>query len=346
MSSSLNKISNGIYSFIRPYSNYIIWFLRILIAAGIIYMVWKIVSHAAQTNFLHKNMLALYKNIEKNAKSRVKASAQRKKMYGEQESTSMLDRLDSTLKYSGLQRKNKWLTAELFAIFVLIIEIFTFIITCILLPVMLIRLLIPVCLLIVIGSYLSMRRKRIYKAANSQINIFANLISNYASSSDDIVLVLQKAASMIKNPLKSIILESCNEARRTGNTMAALKSLEDSLEYSPFKAIIRNLSIAARNEANYKDVINSNRGVIQNRISAENELSNIYKTARLELLLVLLFGTGGIVVLSKAILGKSFFVLIREMVAQPMGQAVLTVFSLSIIVSLYFTVVHTEKGGR
>lgn len=337
---------NNIWNFIHTYEKIIEWGIRILIGCGILFIVWKVVERAIETSFLRHNLESVYRNIEKSAKKRVSFSKQRKTMYGEQIDKTFLEKLDLTLKYCGLQKKYKWLTAELFTIGVTLIEIFIFLLACIISQLLIIRLLLPVSVIIFIGSWLTIKRRALYKATNKQISVFSNLICNFAGSSDDIIYILQQSAVRLKNPLRDIIFETCSEARRSGNTMTALKSLEDAIEYSPFKAIIRNLSIAARNEANYKSVIISNRDVIQNRILAENELSNIYNTARLELIIITVFGFGGTVVVCKSLIGETFFQLISKMSEDSLGQFILIFFAFIFIIAIYFTFVHTEKGGR
>lgn len=349
MNSFFLKVKDGIDIFIniiKPYSQYIVWALRFIIAFLLLYVIIKVVKRSIDINFFKKNISALYKNIEESAKNRSAKISKNKRIYGEHEESTILEKIDLNLKYSGLQKHYQWLTAEMFVVLLTITCLAVLIITCIFTNTWIARIIAPCLVIMSANAYMTMQRKRNYSSTSKQISTFANLVANYSGSTDDIVLILQKSAAMLKDPLRSMINETCAYARKTGNTIAAMKIFEESIEFYPLKSLIQNLSIAARNEANYKEIIEANREMIRDRIEAEAALANIYRTGRLEMTAITVFGIISTLILSTFILGKPLNVMLQNMLSSWTGQCVLGFSVLTILISIYFAFVHVEKGGR
>lgn len=131
-----------------------------------------------------------------------------------------------------------------------------------------------------------------YKKIDDNALTFINILQNNSTIEDDIVLILAKTAPDLENPLRNYIEEFCGEVRNTGDMTTAFRKLEFRIQNEKLKSIIRNIGICSRHEANYKEIIEDSREILQSYIADDLDRKAIIKNGRLEILLCIGLGFG------------------------------------------------------
>lgn len=129
-----------------------------------------------------------------------------------------------------------------------------------------------------------------YKKIENQLMIFINLLQNYSKTSDDLVDIISKCGNYLEEPLKFSVLQFQWEATHTGEIETALSHLKEQLPHRKLREIIQNLDMCRRHEANYEEVINDMRVSVQHYIKSHEECNNIRKSAKANILVMMIVG--------------------------------------------------------
>ena len=329
---------------IRPYSNYVFLGAKILISILLFAAILGLIVYLNETHLIKKQVVSIFKNISNSNKKRLTNQEKQNALYGVRQG-SWINKYDELLKYSGFIYKHPWTkSTEYFVIALFSLCFFVLVIGSLIFNIGT-GIILSVLTYILIIGYLGMLRRRNYKKVGQTILSFANLISSYSSSSDDIISILNRTTISLEDPLRSAVESCCMEAKK-GNVIRAMKNLEDSIEYAPFKTLIRNLSIAANNEANYTKVVDDARKMIRDRLSFEDSLMNVYSKSRTETLLLTIIGLASCFLLTDMIVGMPFLALIQLMLHSFGGRIILIMFVASLLASAYVALIGMGKGGR
>lgn len=287
----------------------------------------------------------VYAELNNISKYRQEEAESYRELYGNRLNTGILARLDEKLIYSNLFRKYSFLSTELFVICMLAALTAAFILTMLLFRAWHITLISVLAVYLVIMTWLDKLCAIQYKRTGSQMISFINVVSNYAGTTDDLINILDKTASEMAEPLRSAIYDCCERARRTGDTSEALKQLEETIEYPFFKTVIRNLELASRNEANYMEIVNDCREMLQNNLDNEKELEDIYRNGSIELVLVLVLGAGCIYVLIEGLLNIRLAEFFKELKSSALG-VVTIIYSIIVVFAGLYNAFIKDGGAR
>lgn len=313
----------------------------IILGVGVYYLFAYIDRlHVVQSG-LHK----MYSGLRDLARNREAEEDAYRELYGKHLRENWVTRFDSLLHYSGLFRKYKFLSTEIVIILMVLILGVVFFGSFVIFDGLngwYYILVAELVTYLIIMSWLNNMRMKEYRKCGKQMLSFVNIVSNYASTTDDLINILERAAYGLDEPLRTVINEAYIKARSTGNTSEALKQLEYSLEYPFFKTVIRNLELASRNEANYSVIVNECREMLQNNLENEKELEIIYRNGRIKLVGTVAAGMGCIFILATGILGMDVLELINSMRSSVIGTLIMVYAIVVSFLGLYHAFIDGE----
>lgn len=317
-------------------AEYIIILLRVLIAALLVVSLYLLFSYIGHKQLIKRGLWSMYTTVNGLAENRKKSERELRDLYGSISRKNRLDKLEDTLRYSGLKRKYKFLTTELMLTLIIAALAAVFLLTVTITGKLALGAVGVIVAYMLIMTCLDRLRVRQYKRTGSQMISFINIVSNHARTSDDLMDILERTAVDLSEPLRGAVMECCFKAKRTGKGAEALKELEDNIEYPFFKTIIRNLEIASRNRADYEDIIDDCRQLLQTNLEKEKELALIYDKARSELLALSAVGAVCIYILAAGIVGVGFMAFIKSMMTNAVGMVIAVYTASVLLLGVYF----------
>ena len=78
---------------------------------------------------------------------------------------------------------------------------------------------------------------------------------------------------------------------RHGKIKLAFQNLADKIENVKFQQLIKNLEIASRHEANYKEVVSESRIILKGYFKNKEKRKELIRNGRIELVMMLLIST-------------------------------------------------------
>lgn len=297
-------------------------------------------SYVDGLNHISGGFSGFYDGLNDITQNRQERAAKERALYGVQQN-NWITELDRKLKYSGLCRRYKRLSTELFMVLLILVLAISLLAGFMIFDKWYWAFLAVFMVYLIIRAGLNRICHIQYTGCGRQMLSFINLVANHAASSDDLMNVLERTAFELNEPLRGIILECCMGAKASGNAGEALRLLEDSVEYPFFKTVIRNLELAARNEANYSEVINECRILLQNNLENEKELELIYQNGRNELIGTIGAGVISIYVLATGILRIGIGALLESLMSTGFGIFIAVYAVVIVFLGLY----HVLAGG-
>lgn len=259
---------------------------------------------------------------------------------GNREKKHFLYRLDEMLLQTGLKKRVPFLTVEatilVLAISFLLVLIFVTEMTG---SVLIGGMASGIFLMVLKESAQVVVRYRQRKVEENIIQ-FANLIENYAKTSDDIVKILHKIFIYLEEPLKSAV-ESCYiEAYTTGDFSTACAHLDANIGNRYLSNMLTNIESCSRHQANYEEVIHGNKEIIRKYLSEREMQREICRNARMEILL-LLFMVGVVVFSFKDALPGGFQIFSSGMT----GKIIIGILGVVLLVSIRVMIsIGAEEG--
>ena len=249
-----------------------------------------LVKYMSDNSILKKATQQAYAKMNDAEKKRMDASERIKLKIGENDEGNWLDRMDKLVTYSGIKRKFKFISTDMIVIGYIVITT-----VCIILSNMIwhnpLFGMVAGLLVVALGqSTLVFLSNRQYKLVQENIIKFLNIIENFAATSNDLVTILERTAVYLENPLQDMIFRCVSEARASGDRRYALVRLQDEIQNSYFKELIRALRIGSNYEANYSEIIADSRDTIQKSLKYEEEKQSLRKNARVDMISLLAVG--------------------------------------------------------
>lgn len=262
------------------------------------------------------------------------ATKRARELNGDGEVKGFINKVDHELMYSGLKIKYKWLSTELYLAITSIIYLQLFLIVSIIQGSMVAGLAFVAIVAILQKTALQLMQHIQYSRTEANLLQFMNIIENFALASDDLIHILDRQSYYLNEPLKSNIVHSVIEARNTGDSVTALRNLQDGVQHQFFKQFIRNLEICQRYDTNYKDIIQDSRHVLELELKNQKERQAIYNTGRSEILAMLACGCACIFMLGGVTGGGST---IQQLLNGGMfGTIIIGFCVVTIVAQLYF----------
>lgn len=138
------------------------------------------------------------------------------------------------------------------------------------------------------GCYILLRlmADRNYKRAEEQLLPFMNLIGNYSHTEDDLIHIFGRIVPYLEQPYKDAVEECHLYARATGDAVSAYRELGMKIPHEQFQRLMRNLEICCQHDANYAEIIDDSREMLQDYLKNKKERESVKKNARIEILLL------------------------------------------------------------
>lgn len=238
-----------------------------------------------------------FNNMSVRDKQRSVAAKKAREINGEGEVKGFINKVDHELMYSGLKIKYKWLSTELYLAITVTVYLTLFLIASYAQGNVIAGVAVVAIGLILQKTVLALLQHVQYQRTENTLLQFMNIIENFAMSSDDLINILDRSQYYLEDPIKSAIVHACIEARNTGDSLTALKNLQDGVQHQFFKQFIRNLEVCQRYDTNYKDIISDSRHVLEVELKNEKERQAIYANGRAEILAMLLCGVACILMM-------------------------------------------------
>jgi len=248
------------------------------------------VKYLHDNNMVKKLTEQAYLKMSDAEKRRMDEAERTRMKIGENNEGNFLDRLDKQIIYSGIKRKIKFFSTDLLLIGYAVMFGLLIILSDVIFHNVLYGIIVGASLITLGQCILVVCVNRQYKLVQDNIIKFLNIIENFAATSNDLITILERTAGYLENPLKDMLLRCVAEARGSGDRRFALIHLQDEIQNSYFKELIRALRIGSNYEANYAEIIEDSRETIQKSLKYEEEKETIKKNGRVDMLVLLAVG--------------------------------------------------------
>ncbi len=229
-------------------------------------------------------------SFEESYDKRCSKSDKQKLVEGNIEETNILRSLDIMINRSGIREKYSFFTTEVFIALTIVIVVSTYFLSKFINNYWGFNLLIA--MFAGLACYFSIYYLSgiSYEKIDSQITNFINYLENFASTNVDIVTIIEKTSFYMEDPLKSYLEKFVTESRQ-GKIKLAFQNLVDKIENVKFQQLIKNLEIASRHEANYKEVVSESRIILKGYFKNKEKRKELIRNGRIELIMMLLIST-------------------------------------------------------
>lgn len=265
-------------------ARYILWGgIFLLLLSG----VYELVSYIRDVSLLSVTGQAILKKTSESEQKRQEKEKKLRLLEGNSQKKNWVCRMDILLLQSGMKAKLPFLNTEIFLLFLscglLTAEMYCFWINASVLWMVFA----PVLFLGSSFAVLQFLSGRNYKRAEEQLLPFMNLIGNYSYTEDDLISIFGRIVPYLEQPYKSAVEECYLYAKSTGDTVTAFRELALKIPHEQFQRLMRNLEICCQHEANYGEIIEDSREMLQDYLKNKKEREAVKKNARAELLILL-----------------------------------------------------------
>lgn len=241
-----------------------------------------------------KSLEKAYGRINRQNEERTRQSDVKKILYGETDKEDLFSSLSALLAYSGLRGRLPWMNPFLYCIGVSCLVLAAFAAAWTLTGQVVYGLAAMAAGALLPYGILTLLQDGNYRKTEKCIIPFMNLVENFSFSSDDLLEILERAGQMVEDPIRREVAGAVLQARRSGDTLLAIRLLRENMEYPHFKRLIGNLERCSRGTADYKGIIAGSRGTVERNLAHGKEIKELHKNGRGEILLMI--GMGAVLV--------------------------------------------------
>lgn len=249
--------------------------------------VYELVSYIREVSLLSVTGQALLRKMSESERKRLEKEKKLRLLQGNSGKKSWVCRIDLLLLQSGVKAAFTLINTELFLLLMLCAALSAEAVCVWRRASVLWMIFTPV---LVVGGSLALLlflSGRNYQRAEEQLLPFMNLIGNYSYTEDDLISIFGRIQPYLEEPYRSAVGECHLYARSTGDAVTALRELGMKIPHEQFQRLIRNLEICCQHEANYGEIIDDSREMLQDYLRNKKERDAVKKNARIEILLLL-----------------------------------------------------------
>lgn len=313
----------------------LIYALYIYLFLMLFYLVYSVLNYFKYYSRMKSTILSIYTKMDEQEKQRAEVERQQRDIHGEGIKRDFLAKIDEELNYSELKTKFRWLTTEIYLLLVIVITMLATTISIVNLGVT-VGISIGIVVFMLLRVSITLLAMRVNAKTEAQMIQFMNIVDNFAKTSDDIITVFERASRYVPGTLGNQIYDAVISARNTGDTLLALRELQDNVQNKHFKSLIRNLEIASRYETNYSAIVEDCREIFHNYIKAEKEKRTIRLNGLGEICSMLICGAFCLYTLGD--LTESGNLILELQNGGIIGKGILIYLIFAVIVSLYICV--------
>lgn len=257
-----------------------------LLFAALLTGVYELLSYVQEESLLSVMGHTVLQKMSDSERARLEKEKKRRLQTGNTKRKSRICRLDLLLLGSGVKRSFPFLSTELFLLGMIGLitgaEILLFMMKADPLTVVWA----PFLLAGAAAVCLQFLADRNYKRAEEQLLPFVNLIGNYSHSEDDLISIFGRMLPYLEEPYRSAAEDCCLYVKATGDAATAFHEMGMKIPHEQFARLMRNLEICCRHEANYGEIIDDSREMLQDYLRNKKERESVKKNARAELLIL------------------------------------------------------------
>ncbi|MDY3374688.1 MAG: hypothetical protein SOX50_15595 [Terrisporobacter othiniensis] len=200
--------------------------------------------------------------------------------------------IDIMIERSRLRKKIPFLTTELYLVISIIVGLACFILSKLFIQFWVVNVLVGI--LSVFGMYLVIYYSSgfNFEKIDDQIITLINDIENFSNVSNDIVTIFENVADYLDDPLDEYFMEFVQYSRETGDIEGAFKNIEGKLENEKLQNLFKNLEIASRNRANYKELMKEARSIFSGYFDSKTKRKILISNGRAGIFTLLIVGIG------------------------------------------------------
>ena len=196
-------------------------------------------------------------------------------------------KIDRMLDYSGINRKGRVISAEVFIAFMVLCTVIINAVSLILTHKLVIGMMISIVLTVIAFIVLYMMTGVYFNKLESNIMTLLNLVENFNKSDDDIVQIFRKSIAYVEEPLSDLLTLFCSEAETMGDVNKAFDNLQARIEHKRFRQLLRNLQVCFRYETDFDQVIKDCRKSMIDYLAVKSERKAIILNGRMEVIILL-----------------------------------------------------------
>ena len=321
-----------------------------LIIIGIKAVIAVLTAYAVTSSFLYisrKHLIVrgienIYEQISASGEKRKVTQKRLRQLYGSMGHSDILSYIDTSVRYSGIQHKYG-ISTEIYMVLLVVLMAIGFVLASSLLKNPAAGLIAVPAVFLLSEAVLSKMRKSRYDAVQKELLIFINSVGTYSAITNDIMQILNKSAAMVTGPIREEVMATVAAAKGSGNSAELLRALEDRVEHPFFKRFIRNLEIASRHSANYADIVEESRSVMESHLRNSEELTLIFHKGRRQIACILAAGCGITVMMVTGILDIPLREFYSVMMSGTGGRLIMTAAAVVIGVSSYYAFIKAEQ---
>lgn len=290
---------------------------------------------------LRKGIEAVYNRMEKASSDREENEKQIRVMYGDVKANGLLNKLEIDFRYAGIIKGK--VTFELVSLVAMIVIVSVIVVTWITTGNGYLTIMSCVMLILIAKITVDNMVGARYRKIDKELLSFINAISNYCLVGDNLLDILDKAANSMSGIIRNEVNSAVNVIRVKGETSVVLKELEVNNPHPFFKTLIRNLEIASRNKANYLEVVDGCRHMLEITRENEKQLSRVKSDSRVTLLVLSMAGLTGIYMISVWLLNMQFSYFIEYLLSSSIGTIITVYMTVVIVIGVANSV--CDRGG-
>lgn len=250
-------------------------FLKILLFFCLAISITGFFYQIAKTRFLQVKLREAYDALDEAAVERARREKRSLIFHDTDRKKKILEKFlempSRDFTYSGLGRKIRGLTVEIWILSVLVsaaaLYFFIFAVTRNA-TVSLISAGIYIFIPFLIEKVMMYRN---YKVVDNNLLHFLNQLGNFSLSRGEITSVLLQISKYMPEPLSNALEECYYDAQTSGDTSSALYALADKIEHEKFKEVINNIEVCINYTSNFKVVVDNCRKSIMDEQRAKRE---------------------------------------------------------------------------
>ena len=229
----------------------------------------------------------LIRRLNSRYKRRQQKAYEQQSVEGNRDKKPIMYKIDRMLDYSGINRKGRVISAEVFIAFMVLCTVIINAVSLILTHKLVIGMMISIILTVIAFIVLYMMTGVYFNKLESNIMTLLNLVENFNKSDDDIVQIFRKSIAYVEEPLSDLLTLFCSEAETMGDVKKAFDNLQARIEHKRFRQLLRNLQVCFRYETDFDQVIKDCRKSMIDYLAVKSERKAIILNGRMEVIILL-----------------------------------------------------------
>lgn len=317
---------------------------HILLFAVLLLLSYRAMLYVQKTNSIKLTVNELYDRVNSLSGCREEVGRKLAALYGNMGRRGPIAHISDNIEYSGVGSILPGLTPELYMLIMLMLSVAAYVLTGFISGNIYYG--IPAAAVPWVAGeiFFSLLRNYRYRREEEQLLTLVNSIESCAAESDDIIYILEKAATMTAGPIHDELWHTVTMVKSGLQGAVALGQLESRIEHAFFKTLIRNLEISSRNNANYREITMQCRSLLTEQLDNTKKLEEIYREARIRLIVIFLCAIVCLEIMARTMSGMSLKGMLLMFSRSAIGCCLIAMMLGTLLMTAYF--ILAKGGGR